>query len=155
MEFSTNVFFKPSLMLAWTHLLLSQVPYRGQVRWLGPLLPQAPRSGRHKSEWKMGLGCVHYYIRLRALLFQVACITILGCVHYYAVCSHQCVRQYIVTSLTHSQIKVYSIYSRFPRVIVRYYTLRATVCQSVCNSMLKCMQQYIRVCEIVCQSAFI
>ena len=29
------------------------------------------------------LGCMHYYVRLCALLYQVVCATMLGCVHYY------------------------------------------------------------------------
>ena len=53
-------------------------PQRGQVRWPGPEGPKAPTLGRHVS------ACATI-LRLRALLYLRA--------------SHQCVRQYIVTSI--------------------------------------------------------
>ena len=33
--------------------------------------------------WGQTRKCVLYYIRLRALLYKIACATILGCVRYY------------------------------------------------------------------------
>ena len=47
---------------------------------MGPLGPQAPILGRHVSVCASMLGCVHYYIRLYALLYQVVCANILACV---------------------------------------------------------------------------
>ena len=52
--------------------------------------PKALTSGRHISACVTVLGCVRYYIRLRVLLYKVACTsiqvtcaTISGCVCYY------------------------------------------------------------------------
>ena len=56
-------------------------PQKGQVRWLGPLGPQAPILGRHVSACATILGSVRYYIRLRALCYytQDAGTTIPAC----------------------------------------------------------------------------
>ena len=85
---------------------------RGYAWWLGTLGPEAPILDRHESACELGLGCVRYYIRLCALLCQVpyyiwllalscqvACTEILGACAIKLIVPHQCMRQYIVTSL--------------------------------------------------------
>ena len=93
-------------------------PQRGQVRWPGPEGPKAPTLGRHAS------ACATI-LRLRAVLYLRA--------------SHQCMRQYIVTSTGfHASIL------QLPRACVRQYIVRALLYQVACATILVCMLYYIR-----------
>ena len=65
----------PSKVYVYNTYMYVFIERLGQVA--GAIWAQAPILGRHVSACATILGCMRYYIRLRALLYQVACATIL------------------------------------------------------------------------------
>ena len=113
------------------NLTIDVLPQRGQVWWLGPEGLQAPTLGRHVSV------CTTI-LRLRALLYQVTCATILGCVCYY-------IRLHALLC----QVSCATIFGS----VLYYIRLHTLLYQVACATILGCVRYYIRLRALLCQVA--